>query len=52
MCTCPRSDSYAKKHTTGKYFQGLISNKLDIAGYHKETLHKFKMFKKFEKEQS
>lgn len=47
----PRSDPYAKKHATVKYFQGLISNKLDTAVYHKELLHKFKTFHKFEKEQ-
>lgn len=28
-CVCPRSGPYAKKYTTGKYFQGLISNNVD-----------------------
>lgn len=44
---CPKSDPYAKKHSTGKYFQGLIYNKLDTPADHKETnLRHFRSLKR------
>lgn len=53
---CPRSDQCVKKHTTDKYFQGLISNKVDTVVFHNEALYKFRtIFQKhstFAKEQS
>lgn len=51
VCVCVQDQTHMPRKTL-KYFRGSISNKLDIAVYHKETLHKFKTFQKLEKEQS